>query len=233
MRASVVLPTDMYVKLAAEALSGSKLSSVEESTEVGVYSASLKVGNDFSESSSWQFGLSYLRNENGAVDSFEEHDHADDEEEDHSHAATVTGENLYGAEFVWKWAPNGNYKYRHFTLAAEYLVLDGIVDSQYEDDAAENLSAYYVSGVYRFNPSWSMGLRYSEAESYDGHAHDDELHFTAQTDKEMDLMVAWNSSHFGTVRAQYSHIDNQDDETDNVFTLQYVMTFGAHSAHAF
>lgn len=237
VRANIVLPTDMYVKFGVEALSGSKMSSVEDGSEVGVYTTTLKLGNDFSESSSWQFGLSYLRNENGKVKEFEDHDHghSHESEHDHSHGAAVTGSNLYGADFVWKWAPDGNYKYRNFTLAAEYMLLDGVVDSKYKDDAEspDNLSAYYISGVYRFNPSWSTGLRYGEAESYDGHAHGDHMHFTALNDKEMDGMVAWDSSHFGTIRAQYSRVENQDKETDNVFTLQYVMTFGAHGAHAF
>ncbi|MFH4828129.1 hypothetical protein [Vibrio diabolicus] len=237
VRANIVLPTDLYVKFGAEALSGNKMSSVEDGSKVGVYTTTMKLGNDFSESSSWQFGLSYLRNENGKVKEFEDHDHGHghEEEHDHSHAAAVTGANLYGADFVWKWAPDGNYKYSNFTLSAEYMLLDGVVDSKYKNDAEspDNLSAYYVSGVYRFNPSWSTGLRYGEAESYDGHAHGDHMHFTALNDKEMDAMIAWDSSHFGTIRAQYTRIDNQDSETDNVFTLQYVMTFGAHGAHAF
>ncbi|WP_330942807.1 hypothetical protein [Vibrio diabolicus] len=235
VRANIVLPTDLYVKFGVEALSGNKMSSVEDGSKVGIYTTTMKLGNDFSESSSWQFGLSYLRNENGKVKEFEDHDHGHEEEHDHSHAAAVTGANLYGADFVWKWAPDGNYKYSNFTLSAEYMLLDGVVDSKYKNDAEspDNLSAYYVSGVYRFNPSWSTGLRYGEAESYDGHAHGDHMHFTALNDKEMDAMIAWDSSHFGTIRAQYTRIDNQDSETDNVFTLQYVMTFGAHGAHAF
>ncbi|HHF2950679.1 TPA: hypothetical protein ACPJ0E_000251 [Vibrio diabolicus] len=237
VRANIVLPTDLYVKFGVEALSGNKMSSVEDGSKVGVYTTTMKLGNDFSESSSWQFGLSYLRNENGKVKEFEDHDygHGHEEEHDHSHAAAVTGANLYGADFVWKWAPDGNYKYSNFTLSAEYMLLDGVVDSKYKNDAEspDNLSAYYVSGVYRFNPSWSTGLRYGEAESYDGHAHGDHMHFTALNDKEMDAMIAWDSSHFGTIRAQFTRIDNQDSETDNVFTLQYVMTFGAHGAHAF
>ncbi|MEZ8762603.1 hypothetical protein [Vibrio alginolyticus] len=237
VRANIVLPTDLYVKLGVEALSGSKMSSVEDGSEVGVYTTTLKLGSDFSESSSWQFGLSYLRNENGKVKEFEDHDHGHEEEHehDHHHGAAVTGANLYGADFVWKLAPDGNYKYSNFMLSAEYMLLDGVVDSKYKNDAEspDNLSAYYVSGVYRFNPSWSAGLRYGEAESYDGHAHGDHMHFTELNDKEMDAMIAWDSSHFGTIRAQYTRIDNQDSETDNVFTLQYVMTFGAHGAHAF
>ncbi|WP_299143270.1 hypothetical protein [uncultured Vibrio sp.] len=233
VRANIVLPTDLYVKFGFEALSGSKMSSVDDASDVGVYTTTLKLGDDFSESSSWQFGLSYLRNENGKVREFEDHDHGDNH--DHSHGAAVTGSNLYGADFVWKWAPNGNYKYQSFTLAAEYMLLDGIVDDKFKYDAEspDTLAGYYVLGVYRFSPSWSAGLRYGEAESYDGHAHGDYMHFTAMNDKEADVMVAWDSSHFGTVRAQYSRLENQNKETDDVFTLQYVMTFGAHGAHAF
>ena len=237
VRANIVLPTDLYVKFGVEALSGSKMSSVEDGSDVGVYTTTMKLGDDFSDSSSWQFGLSYLRNENGKTREFEDHDHGHDHDHDHSHGAAVTGSNLYGADFVWKWAPNGNYKYQNFTLAAEYMLLDGIVDDKYKNDAEspDNLAAYYVSGVYRFSPSWSAGLRYGETESYDGHTHDHapEVHFTAMNDKEVDAMIAWDSSHFGTVRAQYSRVENQSKETDNVFTLQYVMTFGAHGAHAF
>lgn len=237
VRANIVLPTDLYVKLGVEALSGSKMSSVEDGSGVGVYTTTLKLGDDFSESSSWQFGLSYLRNENGKVREFEDHDHGHDHGHDHehSHGAAVTGSNLYGADFVWKWAPNGNYKYQNFMLAAEYMLLDGIVDDKFKNDteSPDTLAGYYISGVYRFSPSWSAGLRYGEAESYDGHAHGDHMHFTAMNDKEADVMVAWDSSHFGTVRAQYSRVENQSKETDDVFTLQYVMTFGAHGAHAF
>ncbi|MCG9694153.1 hypothetical protein L1D55_20850 [Vibrio sp. Isolate22] len=235
VRANIVLPTDLYVKFGVEALSGSKMSSVDDGSDVGVYTTTLKLGDDFSESSSWQFGLSYLRNENGKVREFGDHDHGHDHDHDHSHGAAVTGSNLYGADFVWKWAPNGNYKYQNFTLAAEYMLLDGIVDDKYKNDAEspDTLAGYYVSGVYRFSPSWSAGLRYGEAESYDGHAHGDHMHFTAMNDKEADAMIAWDSSHFGIVRAQYSRVENQSKETDNVFTLQYVMTFGAHGAHAF
>ncbi|MGR5175008.1 hypothetical protein ACPV4B_02610 [Vibrio parahaemolyticus] len=235
--ANIVLPTDMYVKFGVEALNGSKMSSVEDGSNVGVYSATMKLGNDLSESSSWQFGLSYLRNQNGQVNEFEDdhHHHETEHGHDHNHSAMVTGTNLYGADFVWKWAPDGNYKYSNFTLSAEYMVLDGVVDHKFKDEAESpnNLNAYYVSGVYRFNPAWSAGVRYGEAESYEGHAHGDHVHFTALNDKEFDAMIAWDSSHFGTIRAQYSRIDSQNSETDNVFTLQYVMTFGAHNAHTF
>ena len=239
IRASVVLPTDLYVRLGVEALTGSKMSGLENSSDassVGVYTATMKMGGDLSDSSSWQFGLSYLHNKNGSVDHFEEYSHSrHDHDHSHDHNASMTGRNLYGADLVWKWAPDGNYKYRNLTLSAEYMLLDKVIDDKFknEKDAPDQLEGYYLSGVYRFSPSWSAGLRYGEVETYDGHAHGNHMHFSSHKEQESTAMVAWNSSHFGTVRAQFSRTKDQDNHKDNVFTLQYVMTFGAHAAHAF
>jgi hypothetical protein len=44
--------------------------------------------------------------------------------------------------------------------------------------------------------------------------------------------LAWHSSHFSVVRGQVSQ-QNYLGSKDNIFTLQYLMTFGAHGAHAF
>ncbi|MGL6313001.1 hypothetical protein [Vibrio sp. WXL103] len=235
VRLNIVLPTDTYVKFGAEALSGEKLSNDEDGSDIGVYTANFKVGSDFSDSSSWQFGLSYLRNEN-AHDDHDDHGHHDhSHDHDHDHGAAVTGTNLYGADLVWKWAPNGNYKYNSLTLAAEYLYLDEVAGGHH---APDNISGYYVSGVYRFSPSWSAGLRYGQSDSYDDIVHNDHSHMEETEAKEFDAMIAWDSSHFGTIRAQYSRVEyetasGRDEMTDDVFTLQYVMTFGAHGAHAF
>ncbi|MCW8328548.1 hypothetical protein MD588_06980 [Photobacterium sp. SDRW27] len=239
IRANVVLPTDLYVRLGIEALDGSKLNANEtEDSTVGVYGSNLKLGGDVNESNSWQFGLSYLHNRNGIVNSFGHHSHDHDHDHDHNHGPHVTGEHLYGTDFVWKWAPEGNYKYQNFTLAAEYLYLYKLMADKYAvlEGAPDSLKAYYVSGVYQFSPSWAAGMRYGEAEGYHGHVHDchDHAHghFHDEKLKEFEVMLAWNSSHFGTIRGQYTR---QDDgkQKDDIFTLQYVMTFGAHGAHAF
>ncbi|MGL6312630.1 hypothetical protein [Vibrio sp. WXL103] len=244
--ANVVLPTDVYVRLGAEAFSGQNMVSVEDPSAVGIYSATATVGSDFSASSSWQVGLSYLYNDNGQIKSFgdDNHDHDHDHghphsfshDHDHSHSATVTGKHLYGVDIVWKWAPAGNYKYQNLTISAEWLRLNGATtrEFRYDNDYPGTLDAYYVSGVYRINPSWSVGTRYSEADNFDFVSFGEYPLFERETDKELDFMVAWDSSHFGTIRAQYTRAENQhQDREDNVFTLQYVMTFGAHGAHAF
>lgn len=247
IRASIVLPTDLYVRLGLEALTGSKMSALKsDASSVGIYTVTMKMGGDLSESSSWQMGLSYLHNQNGTVNDFSgvHKDYGRYSEEanvhSHDHSAPKTGEHLYGADFVWKWAPDGNYKYQNLTLSAEYMLLDKVIDDKFahEENAPGQLDGYYLSGVYRFSPNWSAGLRYGEVETYDAHDHDHyhghaDVHFIAKKEKETTAMVAWNSSHFGTIRAQYAQTKDQDNKKDNTVTLQYVMTFGAHGAHAF
>jgi hypothetical protein len=91
---------------------------------------------------------------------------------------------------------------------------------------------WYISSVYQFSPSWSAGARYGEVDTQV--IHGDHLH--AQELKETEFSLAWHSSHFSSVRLQYTHQDgtNFDGFTDdNIFSLQYVMTLGAHSAHQF
>ncbi|WP_087018550.1 hypothetical protein [Thaumasiovibrio subtropicus] len=242
--ASVVLPTDLYIRLGVEALSGQQMSAIDDPSTVGIYSATATFGGDISTASSWQLGFSYLRNDNGRVDSFGDHDHDHDHDHphrfghdhDHSHSASVTGKHLYGMDFVWKWAPNGNYKYQNLTVSAEWLRLNDATsrDYKFEHDYPGTLDAFYLSGVYRLSPSWSVGARYSEAEDFDVKMYGHYPYFKRETEREFDLMLAWNSSHFGTIRGQYTRAENQrHDREDNIFTLQYVMSFGAHGAHAF
>ncbi|WP_085283904.1 hypothetical protein [Colwellia chukchiensis] len=258
IRLSYIAPTDMYWLLGAEAFAGKNLRAADESAEreyssTGVYTAFTKIGGDIGIESSWQFGLSYMRNENGQLTTLAEHEdeHHEDEhsaghdEHGHGHAAAYTGKHTYIADFVYKWAPNGNYKYQHLTLSAEYFrVADFFTlaeheHSDHDDHHGEEANytqdyhqAWYVSGVYQFTPHWSAGLRYGKLASHV--QHDD--HFEPQTLKETELSIAWHNSHFSTVRFELSHQSNLGFEhanNENVITLQYVMTLGAHSAHQF
>ena len=245
LRVSYIAPTDLYWTMGAEVFSGDSLRAEDESGErefdsTGVYTAFTKIGGDIGIESSWQLGASYLRNENGLLTP-EEHD--EEGEEAHAHSASYTGKNTFVADFVYKWAPNGNYKYQHLTLSAEYFrVSDFMVpDLDEEHLSAEHdeegsvkdyHQAWYVSGVYQFSPSWSAGLRYGKLNTQVLH----EEHFDQQTLKETELSVAWHNSHFSTVRVEFSHQSNigfDNAENDNVITLQYVMALGAHNAHQF
>ncbi|GGP87637.1 hypothetical protein [Shewanella ulleungensis] len=253
LRLSYVAPTDLYWTMGLEAFGGDSLRAADEHGErdfddVGVFTALTKIGGDIGVESSWQLGLSYLRNENG-LGYAEEHDDEEEEvadEHEHSHSASYTGENTYIADFVYKWAPNGNYKYQNLTVSGEYFrVTDifgeepGHVDDVGDvDDHDHELSGddyhegWYLSSVYQFSPSWSAGVRYGEVDTFEIH----EDHLDPQKLKETEVSLAWHSSHFSTVRLQYTHQQgtNFDGfEDDNIVTLQYVMSLGAHGAHQF
>ncbi|MGL6122668.1 MAG: hypothetical protein ACRC1W_06525 [Shewanella sp.] len=235
IRFNYVAPTDLYWTMGAEVFKGDSLRAADEHGErefenVGVYTLYTKIGGDLSVNSSWQAGLSYLRNENGQVTAHEEADH-----EGHSHAASYTGKNTYGADFVYKWAPNGNYKYQNLTVSGEYYRVSDFtpIDLHPEDAPSQDYhQGWYLSSVYQFTPSWSAGLRYGEVDTQERHGD----HFYAQKLTESEATLAWHSSHFSTVRFQYTHqkgtnVDGVED--DNIFTIQYIMSLGAHGAHQF
>ncbi|AQS40362.1 hypothetical protein Sps_05293 [Shewanella psychrophila] len=256
VRLNYVAPTDLYWTMGLEGFKGDSMRAAggeheeheghdhaeREYKNIGVYTAYTKLGGDIGNGS-WQAGLSYLRNENGRMVEGEHEDHATlaagHEGHDHSHSATFTGENTYIADFVYKWAPNGNYKYQHLTVSGEYFRVtdfapleDGHDNDEHSADSVDDMQGWYLSSVYQFSPNWSAGVRYGETDVQELHGN----HFDAQKLKETEVSLAWHHSHFSTVRLQYTNQKGTNYfgiEDDNVLTLQYVMTLGAHGAHQF
>jgi hypothetical protein len=74
------------------------------------------------------------------------------------------------ADFVWKWAPNGNAQERNFKFQTEYFWRrehgdltydsDGVLGLTQTGDYRSNQSGFYVQGVYQFMPYWRVGARY-------------------------------------------------------------------------
>lgn len=241
VRVSWVAPTDIYWTVGTEAFTGEKLrdESPESDSTVGVYTAYTKLGGDLGVASSWQFGLSYLHNQNGRLGH-----HSPQQSHDHDHSALYTGKHLYGVDFVYKWAPQGNYKYRHFTLSTEYFRLTEFLPKEYQITPTQLPShdyqqGWYVSGVYQLTPRWSAGLRYGQLATEERHVDlaNSTLEFEEQRVKETDVVFTWHHSHFSQVRLQYSYLDNYGHEDyptyDHIVSLQFVMTLGAHGAHQF
>jgi len=232
LRLNLLLPTPFYWQIGAEAFDGGRLSEGEE--DIGVYTVNTRFGGDLSRSQSWQAGFSYLKNrqvhsEHGGDHEagHSDHDHGDHDHSGHSHAAAYTGENLYIADLVWKWAPNGNNRQQQVTLSGEYMYADDLNEHATSDDVHEG---WYASAVYQFAPQWSAGVRYGEVDLKEAHGD----HFHGQNLQETDVMLAWSRSHFSTVRLQYTHQEAHGfEEADNTVMLQYVMSFGAHGAHGF
>jgi hypothetical protein len=46
-------------------------------------------------------------------------------------------------------------------------------------------------------------------------------------------MIDYSPSHFSRIRLQSTQLDNGRDPKNNMIILQYTMSLGAHSAHAF
>lgn len=227
LRLNLLLPTPFYWEIGAEAFDGGRLSEGDE--DIGVYTLNTRFGGDLSRSQSWQAGLSYLNNRqiHGEHGDDHEDDHDGHDHGDHGHGAAYTGENLYLADLVWKWAPGGNNRQQQLTLSGEYLYADDLNEYARSDDVHEG---WYASAVYQFAPQWSVGTRYGQVElkeTHGDHFHDQEL-------KETDVMLAWSHSHFSTVRLQYTRQEADGfEKADNTVMLQYVMSFGAHGAHGF
>jgi hypothetical protein len=233
VQARWVAPTDLFLELGGEGFRGANYPAAGSGNDgTGAWSLFAKVGGDVGISHSWKAGLSWL------------HYDVDDEGLDLDDGSLLLNGNgdVYIAEFVWKWAPNGNNRLRNFKLAAEYLHRKEDGDADFESDAGNQPGGYdtdqdgfYVQGVYQFMPRWRVGLRYDWLS-----ADNRTPGITAQTpfdgdDRDPDrytIMVDFSNSEFSRLRLQVAE-DNSSPDSDTQIILQYVLSIGAHGAHQF
>ena len=154
-------------------------------------------------------------------------------------AITFIGQsNLYAIDLRYTWAPTGNASEQELTLQAEYFhrfedgeynVGNGLVS--FDDDSA----GWYAQAVYKFAPAWRIGARYSRMHAPDvplglvGSALDSAGHDPYA----VAVMGDWTNSEYGRIRLQYNREELSDNQTDNQFLLQYIMSIGAHGAHPY
>ncbi|MDH4018437.1 MAG: hypothetical protein OEU84_02455 [Xanthomonadales bacterium] len=224
-----LVPTDFYLELGAEVTRGDKYpAGGSANSGVGSYALHLRSGGDVGFSNSWQAGLSYLQAD------------ADDRESgDEDDPLVFNGQtDLWIAEFVWKWAPNGNSKQRNFIFQTEYMWRN-------EDGAYTlpetgplpydtNQQGWYLQAVYQPIPRWRIGLRYDRLSSDDpGRAFDGTPLMPSSHDPyRYSVMADWSNSEFSRLRLQYTH-DEAGFASDNQWGLQYIFSIGAHGAHSF
>jgi hypothetical protein len=188
-----VAPIDAFLELGAEAGSGGNFPGAPRDTN-GVGSGALyaHAGGDVGDSHSWRAGVSWLRTRSG------ERSAKDD-----------TGL----ADFVWKWAPNGNARQTNFKVQGEYFRSYSL-----------NQSGWYLQAVYQPIPLWRAGVRY---DSLDPGAAD------PFNPRKWTAMVDWSPSEFSRVRLQYARSETLANVTDNQFFVQYILSLGAHGAHRY
>ena len=226
-------PTDFYLELGAEAFSGDRYPAGGSANGgVGVATAFAKVGGDIGISNSWKAGIAYLM--------------ADPRNRESSTFGagplSFSGDtDLVVADFVWKWAPNGNFRERNFVFQTEYLHRHENGSVLLEDPGGPTFGSYrgdqdgfYVQGVYQFIPRWRFGLRYGQIFS------DNDVSGLPPTTLDRDdhspwrvsTMIDFSNSEFSRLRLQYSHEGSGLGHEDMIF-LQYIMSLGSHGAHQY
>ena len=234
-------PTDLFIELGAELGNGESFPGTGRNKN-GANAASLtaRVGGDIGFSTSWLTGLSVLRTRADNRESLQI------DSAGNNALTRFTGKSRVGiADFVVKWAPDGNPLVTNFKLQGEYFRRLESGDLTFDANSAlgaintdayrANQSGWYMQGVYQFQPYWRIGLRYDRLDpgSVDYFSNGLNLASTGFRPNKTSLMVDWSPSEFSRVRLQAARDNSQPGLADNQLFLQYIMTIGAHGAHKF
>lgn len=221
-----VAPTDLLWESGVELYRGDSFPGAGAANNgTGTWTAYSHIGGDINDSQSWRAGISYL---NASVNDRES-----------ALGESFTGKSkLFIADFVWKWAPNGNPFIHNAQIQGEYLSRSE--KGNFTDVSAmtnpydANQDGWYLQGVYQFMPQWRVGVRYSKlnADTLPTSFNNTTLDNLGHNPNRTSLMFDWSNSEFSRLRLQYSQ-DKSNLTKADVWTLQYIAAFGAHGAHTF
>ncbi len=230
MQLAYVLPTDFYSEVGGGIFRGDDFPFGSASGGgINAWSGYARIGGDIGEDQNWRLGGYYL---GGDVDG---RSAAED-------AVNFIGDTqLYATDLRYTWAPTGNPRDQELILQAEYLWRTE--DGTYQDAGAmtgavnfdEGSSGFYAQAVYKFLPQWRVGGRYSQLFAADvpvgllGSSLDSE-DFDPLA---LSLMIDWTNSEFSRFRFQFNQEELSSGDDDSQFILQYIMSLGAHGAHAY
>ncbi|MGH6821258.1 MAG: hypothetical protein ACREDU_10405, partial [Methylocella sp.] len=222
-------PTDFYLEFVGEILRGDSYpAGGAANSGIGTGTVHLKTGGDVGFNNSWQFGLSWMNADSEDRESGFEDD-----------PLLFSGETeLYIADLVWKWAPNGNSRERNLKFQAEYMwrteegnySLPTGANEPWDEDA----QGWYAQLIFQPFPRWRFGFRF---DSLNGGTASPAfigtpLYSLGDDPQRYTLMADWSNSEFSRFRLQYE-LDKASLENDHQFALQYIFSIGAHGAHSF
>ena len=223
-------PTDLFLEVGTEYGRG-RIADTTGRDKNGGSAGSIfaHVGGDIGVNSSWRTGLSYL------TVSTENRQSNDLDAAGAYVANRFTGTSqVWIADAVWKWAPNGNANNTSFKLQGEYLHRNegGRLNT---DNYAASQDGWYLQGVYKFLPNWRAGLRYDQLNSgsVDYGLNSVNLANTSYDPKRVSAMLDYSPSEFSRIRLQLSQDKSRQEATDNQVFIQYTMSLGAHGAHKY
>jgi hypothetical protein len=243
-------PTPLFLEFGAEAGRAGGFPATDATrNKNGFLSGSLFVhaGDDVGFSNSWRAGLSLFASKP-----------RDRDYQDADSLGTLVTDRFSGtsntavADFVWKWAPEGNPLQHNFKFQTELFRRREAGALSYDIQNASLGSATgayrasqgggYAQGVWQFRPLWRVGYRYdwlSPGSPAIGlvasgmrSAADFPLLQSFRPHRHS-LMVDWSPSEFSTLRFQVARDDSRPGGADNQVWLQYIVSMGAHGAHKF
>jgi hypothetical protein len=222
-------PSELYMEFGGEIFQGSRYpAGGNANSGFGSFSMFANVGGDIGTESSWLAGISYL-----------DADVIDRPSGDEDDPLIFNGDSaLTSAQFVWKWAPDGNWKQKNLIFQTELFwrnedgdyTLPGGGPLLYDVDQ----QGWYVQAVYQPMPRWRFGVRADGLSSDSpGPAFDSTLLAEPQDDpRRYSLMADWSNSEFSRLRLQITR-DEARQENDTQWGVQYIHSIGAHGAHSF
>jgi hypothetical protein len=236
-------PTDTFVELGAEIGKGRGFPGTDRAKNgSGASALFAHIGDDFNTEQSWQAGISWhqTRRENAQSDGVPDR------------LGTPGGvSNLFsgdsrtlGADFVWKYARNGNPKDVSLKVQGEYfrrrengLLTYDLAGANTTDSYAVTQNGWYVQGVYQFMPQWRTGLRYDRLDpGIDSvgplNAANIIANYAYQPTR-ASWMLDYSPSEFSRLRLQLARDLSRQNLPDNQLFVQYIMSLGAHGAHTY
>ena len=245
IQARWLAPTPIFAEIGLETGRGSNFPGTDTNKN-GMNSGMIfaHIGDDVGISNSYRFGGSYR------VTKAQDRSYDDADSLGNPVTDAFTGDSrIWGLDFVWKWAPNGNTVERNFKFQAEYMHRkeDGelafdTTGAGLSDAYRSTQSGWYVQGAYQFVPRWRVGLRYEELDSGqvniglvdNGILSAADFPALAENDpKRSTAMVDFSPSEFSRLRLQFARDEARFNEPDNQVFLQYIMSLGTHGAHKF
>lgn len=237
-------PTSTFLELGLEAARGQFFPGSEAGgnrSGAGTLAAFAKIGGDVGASHSWRAGINLLQ-----AKPKDREAHFEDLND--LEAQTTFGGNskTWIADFVWKWAPEGNARERNFRLQAEIFRRREsgelfCADNRAEGGACLGVSAPYrsrqsggyVQGVLQFLPGWRVGYRYDRLDPGSVDFGENPLAASTHRPVKHSLMFDYSPSEFSRFRLQFARDQAMAGISDRQVTLQYIHSLGAHGAHPF
>jgi len=216
-----IAPTEMYIETGAEVFRGSRFPAAGAANSgYGANSLFVNVGGDIGRDHSWLAGVSHLNASS-----------IDRESGDEGAPILFTGDSDTSiAQFVYKWAPNGNWKQRNLVISSEFFWQseNGIftLPGGGMQTTKNDQRGWYLQAVYQPFPRWRFGTRLDQLSG------DNLLGAPLDDPRRFSLMTDWSNSEFSRLRFQYTRDDAALGGNDQ-WGLQYILSIGAHGGHSY